>query len=308
MSSIGRPKRYSILLCEDQEEFAEELKDQLSSYYEIEECNELPKLMNCLTERHANNTFPDILLLDLYWRKNENITAAAREMVSDVAKKFRDEHIEYLKTKVNTALAPHALMYLSLIRERYGPESLPIMIYTRAGPYILDAYQIEQIYDNNASFLIKYYDSVLKNYLIRRCIERDRLEYDVFISYASRDRHIATELRDNLSKQNVEAFMSEKTIAAGDAWTEQVRRALIASKLIVIVLTPNSLESQWVMAEAGAGWALQKKVLPLRMLVDAANVPIVISQFQMRRFETETEKRQFVEEVVEQLNRDYRKL
>jgi hypothetical protein len=33
------------------------------------------------------------------------------------------------------------------------------------------------------------------------------------------------------------------------------------------------------------------------MLVDASNVPVVISQFQMRRFETETEKKEFIKEL-----------
>jgi CheY-like chemotaxis protein len=296
-SRVSPQKKYSILLCEDQAEFATELQQQLSPYYEIEYCNALPELINRLAEKGANNTLPDILLLDLYWKKSEAISDDARETVSQAAKDFWDKYLEDLKAQVNTALAPHALMYLSLIREKYGPQSLPIMVYTRAGPYILEEYQIEQVYANNATFLIKYYDAALKNYLIRRCIARDRLEYDVFISYASKDRHIALELHDNLCKDNIDVFMSEKTIAAGDAWTERVRTALIASRLIVIVLTPNSLESQWVMAEAGAGWALRKQVVPVTMLVDASNVPVVISQFQMRRFETETEKKEFIKEL-----------
>lgn len=292
---------YSLLLCEDQEEYADELRDDLDDYFKIDICSNLEGLVPRLEELQSKNQMPNILLLDLYWKKHKQISDEERSKISKLVDDFR-QYINDFKNNVSDVLAPHGLMYLSLIREKFSAATLPIMMYTRAGPFTLDGFQIEQIYENNANFLIKYYDPALKNYLIRRFIERERLTIDAFISYSSKDRLIAEEMKSRLEKQHLNVFMSEKTIKAGDTWTNVVKNAITSAKVVVVIVTPNSIDSEWVMAEAGAGWALGKTVIPAIMLVDTGNVPLIISQFQMTRCETEHQKVQLVKEICKRIH------
>ena len=93
-------------------------------------------------------------------------------------------------------------------------------------------------------------------------------------------------------------FVAQKSIRAGEIWTERIRKAITSSKIILLLLTPNSIDSDWVKAEAGAGWAMQKIVVPVSMLIDIRNVPIVVSQFQMRPGETEKDRSKLIDEIL----------
>lgn len=124
--------------------------------------------------------------------------------------------------------------------------------------------------------------------------------YDAFISYSSEDLALATEIAGDIEKRKMRAFMASRDLAAGTVWTEEVRHALLASRTLLIVLTPNSATRPWVMCEVGASWALGKPLIPALLYVDPKNLPEVISAYQGRRIET-AQGRQALLDELEQL-------
>jgi hypothetical protein len=123
--------------------------------------------------------------------------------------------------------------------------------------------------------------------------------YDAFISYSSDDLALATEIAGDIEKRQMRTFMASRDLAAGTVWTEEVREALLASRALLIVLTPNSAARPWVMCEVGASWALGKPLLPALMYVDPKTLPEVITAYQGRRIETAQGRKELVDELAE---------
>ena len=65
-------------------------------------------------------------------------------------------------------------------------------------------------------------------------------------------------LADVLSLYGLTCYMAGKSLTGGELWQEDIRNALLNSRELILLLTPNSMKSPWVMIEAGAAW-IQKE-------------------------------------------------
>lgn len=88
-------------------------------------------------------------------------------------------------------------------------------------------------------------------------------DYKVFISYAPGDELAARELRANLGDLDVTGCMDEADIAAGNAITKKLRKALQEASAMVILVSERSLESPWVQFEFGAAEGMGKPIIPV---------------------------------------------
>ena len=93
-------------------------------------------------------------------------------------------------------------------------------------------------------------------------------KYDVFFSYSTMDRELAGDISKIIEEKDLRVFVAENSIAGGQIWREEIREALSLARVMVILLTPNSVNSAWVMCEAGAAWALRKPIVPAYMFID----------------------------------------
>jgi hypothetical protein len=99
------------------------------------------------------------------------------------------------------------------------------------------------------------------------------LIYDVFLSYASTDSHEASQIYDSIISAGGTAFLSNKTLRAGDDFEEAIRDALHASAELWLLLSPNSLRSEWVISEWSAAWAVRKRIIPILFRCVPAEAP-----------------------------------
>lgn len=129
------------------------------------------------------------------------------------------------------------------------------------------------------------------------------MDYEVFFSYSHRDQGVATELVSMLEDAGLRCFHAHKDISAGDLWEPRIREALKAAKRVVLLITPRSKSSLWVAAEAGAAWALEKKLIACLMFVEASELIEPINRRQARRVETQEEKKDLVSEIATSLKR-----
>jgi hypothetical protein len=108
----------------------------------------------------------------------------------------------------------------------------------------------------------------------------------LFLSYAAQDRKFAERLVQLLrvSSPEIQVILPED-LTIGKSFTEELRRLLVASDAVVLILSSQSSQSAWVLSELGAALASQKIILPVVIGVPQAALPDVLRSAQYLTFE-----------------------
>ncbi len=108
----------------------------------------------------------------------------------------------------------------------------------------------------------------------------------IFISHAHADQEIADVIRKKLRRffaNGVPIFLSPNTIAAGKSWLPEIEKAL-KCRVLLVLLTPNSLSRPWLWFEVGACWDAHRgdrtTILPVTVGLNAEDVPAPLDQIQ----------------------------
>jgi len=124
----------------------------------------------------------------------------------------------------------------------------------------------------------------------------------VFVSHATKDEDLALEVRHHLEARHVASFMAARDIEGGSPWQEEIREAIRTCAEILILLTPNSIDRRWVMIEAGAAWALGKRITPCLAYVERDAVPEPLATQQCRGLKTPAQIAEVADEVAARIN------
>jgi hypothetical protein len=87
-------------------------------------------------------------------------------------------------------------------------------------------------------------------------------KYDVFISYSAKDRPWASEFVDALKSEGVNAWY-DQDIEPGDRWSDKTEEALREAAVMVVLWTPDYLNSTSASFEIGAAVGDNKKIIPV---------------------------------------------
>jgi hypothetical protein len=102
----------------------------------------------------------------------------------------------------------------------------------------------------------------------------------LFLSHSSKDNYFAGKLGADLKKLGHEVWLDEWEIKVGDCIVQKIEEGITDSDYIIIVLTPEAIESGWVGREwKTAFWkeVNQKKVIVLPVLLKKCEIPALIS-------------------------------
>jgi hypothetical protein len=124
--------------------------------------------------------------------------------------------------------------------------------------------------------------------------------YDVFLSYSSASQPWVRKFTDALTASGISTWFDAHEILPGERWQTQIEKALRQSRVLIIVLTPESIQRPWTFFELGAALAGGKRIVPvLSDDVDPADIPAVVRQFQFVREKTpEAAARRVAEAVI----------
>jgi hypothetical protein len=125
----------------------------------------------------------------------------------------------------------------------------------------------------------------------------------VFISWSGpRSKELANALRQWLPMvlQYVEPWISDKDISAGERWAQTIAGELEAANFGIICITPENLNSEWILFEAGAlsKSMLDGKVIPLLFGLELSELSGPLSQFQAQKVDNSG-----VMEVIKSINK-----
>jgi len=116
----------------------------------------------------------------------------------------------------------------------------------------------------------------------------------VFLSHSSQDQPILGRLKDALHERTggtVEFFLSSdgESIPLGRNWVHKIEEALTSSTVVLVFLSPTSMESSWLYFEAGFAYKAQAQVVPIAILgIDLGQLPPpigLLQGFNLRTFD-----------------------
>ena len=104
----------------------------------------------------------------------------------------------------------------------------------------------------------------------------------VFISHSSRDKWIARKLSEEINSLGCKTFLDEKDIETGESIDETIHSHLFESDDFLLLLSPDSVKSQWVLIELGGALALKKRVVVILLYLGANDIPQPINNYLAR--------------------------
>lgn len=85
----------------------------------------------------------------------------------------------------------------------------------------------------------------------------------VFISYSTRNRDYAVKLRDDLLTRGFDVWIDNRRLRSSKDWWQSIVLALRACAAVVVVLTPESDQSEWVQREIFLAFKYKKPIFPV---------------------------------------------
>ncbi|HXL55651.1 MAG TPA: toll/interleukin-1 receptor domain-containing protein, partial [Chitinophagaceae bacterium] len=87
------------------------------------------------------------------------------------------------------------------------------------------------------------------------------MKYKVFISHAGIDTWVARQIEFHIEKCGASTFLDAANIDVGDQFENILEGELKASKELIVLFTPWSMERPYVWLEVGAAWILKKRIV-----------------------------------------------
>ena len=87
--------------------------------------------------------------------------------------------------------------------------------------------------------------------------------HKIFISYSRKDIDFVRKLAGDLEKANYDVWWDLTDLRGGDEWVTRIAAAIEASETVIVVLSPNSIQSEWVRKEYTQAIGLHKRIIPI---------------------------------------------
>jgi hypothetical protein len=106
----------------------------------------------------------------------------------------------------------------------------------------------------------------------------------IFISYSRKDMDFVRKLAGDLEKAGYDVWWDITDLHGGDDWVRTIPVAIETSQFIVVVLSPNSVASEWVEKEYTEALSLRKKIIPI--MLAPCSVPFALNTINFTNFST----------------------
>lgn len=122
----------------------------------------------------------------------------------------------------------------------------------------------------------------------------------IFLSYSSKDVDFATALKSRIESAGFDAWIDHEYIKGGQRWMAAIENALATCDAMVLILSPDALESVFVRAEYLAIIRQNKPLLPI--IVHPCEPPFILQTIQHRNHHKDGNR------AIEQILADLREI
>jgi tetratricopeptide (TPR) repeat protein len=106
----------------------------------------------------------------------------------------------------------------------------------------------------------------------------------IFISYSKKDSDFAFKLADDLIAAGHKIWI-DRSLKVGEDWAQTIETNLEKSQEVIVVLSPNSVESKWVQHEGSIAYGLKKPMFPVLIeKIPDEKMPLWAEKFQYHNF------------------------
>lgn len=105
----------------------------------------------------------------------------------------------------------------------------------------------------------------------------------VFLSYAQDDKPLARRLAEGLRAAGLRVWFDEWELAVGDSIVPRIEQAVATSDLLLVLISPRSVESRWVRTELSSFLAHELKdraITLIPVLIEDCEIPPVFADRQ----------------------------
>lgn len=105
-------------------------------------------------------------------------------------------------------------------------------------------------------------------------------DFSIFVSHSSDDGVIAERVAMGLQAMGYSSWYAEWELQPGDSIVERIQEALSASDVLIVVLSPRSVRSEWVQRELNSMLMAQLKgqsVLVIPVLIETCDIPKLLT-------------------------------
>lgn len=88
---------------------------------------------------------------------------------------------------------------------------------------------------------------------------------EIFLSYSSKDKVVAGEIKSQLDDFGLEAFLAHEDIAPSLEWQEVILQRLESCNIFIPLISQNFKESDWTNQEAGIAFSKRNLIIPLSL-------------------------------------------
>lgn len=103
----------------------------------------------------------------------------------------------------------------------------------------------------------------------------------VFISYSTKDRKFVNELSAELIKNRINVWLDKWEMQPGDSLIDKIQDGLTDSSFLLVVLSENSVQSEWCKKELNSGLMREikeKEVVVIPILLDDCEIPVFLQE------------------------------
>lgn len=92
------------------------------------------------------------------------------------------------------------------------------------------------------------------------------VKYGIFVSYSRRDASFASQIADllrHLAPPYVDVWIDYRDIRPADRWRDEIQAALASRHLLILILSPDAVASEYVRQEYSVFLHTERPILPL---------------------------------------------
>lgn len=89
------------------------------------------------------------------------------------------------------------------------------------------------------------------------------MAHDIFLSYSRKDSAVKDRVKQTLEDAGLRVWTDDKLTPGTPEWFQAIERAIDVTHVLVVLLSPDAKQSEWVQKEIGYAKAVKKSIFPV---------------------------------------------